>query len=285
MDTLKTKIHYYRFRLWEEDERVQYEALCQPLKDKGLKCFASIAANHSSFYREKIKPLDGQEITLELKHVFNNQWNTGPTETSESGLRVFDWAEPIYENKQVKEGMWLEQTPEMQEVRDNTNACGYCGYQTRAQRGDVFCPMCLDSEYLKESELHLTRMQAVSNTKSRVPLTQAEKEHLLSKFKEAQIFGSTERGKKRIAALREKLETEYNVAVESAQTKHDGFIWLLDQGINTSNCIYYQHTDVFSFGWRKPLGEAELSTLLDVISEFPFAYEIKCQDGRKLEGY
>jgi hypothetical protein len=101
--------------------------------------------------------------------------------------------------------------------------------------------------------------------------------------KAAQLHGSTERGKERIAKERADLETEYRKEKAAAKTKHDGFLWLMDHGINTENCIYYSHTDRFSFGWRNPVDKEMESAILDVISEFPFAYEIKTADGRKLD--
>mgnify|MGYP000721086373 CR=1 FL=1 len=67
-----------------------------------------------------------------------------------------------------------------------------------------------------------------------------------------------------------------------AKAEHDGMIWLMDHGISIDNVIYYNHTGKFSFGWRTPLAKDVVSRILDVISEFPFAYEIKCDDKRTL---
>lgn len=39
------------------------------------------------------------------------------------------------------------------------------------------------------------------------------------------------------------------------------------------NVIYYDHTGRFGFGWREPLSDVELSTVLDIISEFSFPYD------------
>lgn len=60
--------------------------------------------------------------------------------------------------------------------------------------------------------------------------------------------------------------------------------WLLDHGISIENVIYYSHTDTFCFGWRDKCGAEFVGQVLEVISEFPYPYEIKCADGRKLEG-
>ena len=286
METIKTTLHYYKFNdIKDPAQAEEYRALCDKLKGLGLKKFATISPDHGAWLRDKIKPLDGQTVTLELKHVFNNQWNTGPTPASESGLRVFDWSEPIFPNERFRTGQWLEQTAEMRETRDNTSACGYCGYQTRAQRGDVFCPKCIDSEYLKKKELPLTRMQAVSDTSRRAELTEAEAGHLLPLYREAQIHGSTERGKARIAAKRATIKADFEKETAGAKAKHDGFLWLMDNGLDVNNCIYYDHTGVFTFGWRQPVGPEVRGAILDVISEFQWPYCIKCDDGKELDGY
>lgn len=72
--------------------------------------------------------------------------------------------------------------------------------------------------------------------------------------------------------------------IRKATTQRDGYLWLLDRGIAIDNVIYYDHTDLWSFGWRQPVGPVFLAQILDVISEFGRAYQIKTADGRTLEG-
>lgn len=274
MSNIKTVVHTYMFDTTRPKDKDAYETLKQKLKADGLKCFETWGG--SKHYKPE---LDGVEVTLETKHLFNNQWNT------DKG-RLMDWAQdyPIDFPKSIKKGYWLEQVPEMAEVRRNRMACGYCGKQEPAQKGYVFCPHCIDSEYLKPSDLNLTRMQSVADTKDRAPLTEAERDHLLPLYRDAQLHGNTARGKVRVANKRASIEEEYRKAVHAATTERDGFVWLMDHGVNTENVIYYKHTDTFSFGWRKPLDDALLSDLLDMISEFSWRYEIVCADGRKLTG-
>lgn len=264
MSNLKTKLHSYHFDISTLDEKAAYQALCAKLEAIGLRCFETIASNHF-----RTGETVGPEVELETKHLFNNQWNG-------TSHRLFDWAQDIlHYNHSIKQGYWLEQTAEMREVRRNTVGCRYCGKQEPAQKGYVFCPHCIDSEYLKASDLPLTRMKAIDDTSECGPLTEAEKAHLMPLYKEAQLHGSTARGKARIKSEREKLEAKYKKAIHAAQTEHDGFLWLMDHGINTSNVIYYSHTDTFCFGWRQPLGPEVLSEWLNIASEFPFTYEIK----------
>ncbi len=153
-----------------------------------------------------------------------------------------------------------------------------------AQKGYVFCPHCIGSEYLKETDLHITRLKAIDDESNCAPLTDAERAHLMPLYKEAQIHGHTERDKKRIAAARATVAKDYDRAIRAATAKRDAFTWLMDNGIKLDNVIYYDHTETFCFGWRTPLGPELLSALLDVISEFHWRYQLKTADGRTLEG-
>lgn len=281
---MKTTIHAYRFDTKNPNEKAAYDALRAKLTAQGLKCFETWGGG-GSYWMPKI---DGREIELETKYLFDNQWNTAPIDGySNKGLRVFDWAQdyPINFGAHIKRGHYLAQTDEMREIRRNTHACGYCGKQEPAAKGNVFCPHCLDSEYLKESELYLTRMIAVDAKRdARTPLTDAERAHLLPLYRAAQLHGTTERGRARIANLRKELESDFKRRIANATTEHDGFVWLIDHGINTSNVIFYPYTGRFGFGWRQPCSAEFVSALLNVISEFSFPYDIKCADGRTLSG-
>lgn len=269
---MKTTLHYYYLNT--ETQANEYDTLCNKLKAQGLKKFGSITANHNTWYSEHIKPLNGKQVELETECLFDNQWNTAPTDTSENGLRIFDWAEAIYENPSVKEGHWLEQTKEMKEIRRNTNVCGYCGNYKPAAKGDVFCSKCLGSSYLQESELHLTRMMPVNKGLwggKRQKLTEAEKAHLLPLYVAAQTKGIKAQAEK----VREDIRKTYKRRIETAATEWRGFTWLLDHEILTNNCIYYSHTNKFCFGWRSPLDENVARQLESDLRGFPFVYEMK----------
>lgn len=271
---MKTIMHYYRFNLDKEDEKKEYKALCKKLIGMGLKLFDSVSFNHSKWYKEAIKPLDGQEIELETDYLFDNQWNTASCTTSDDGLRVFDWAEAIYSNRDVREGQWLEQTDEMKEERRNRVKCGYCGKQYKAQQGYVFCESCLDSAYLKEKDLNLLRLSYIMDNKY-PPLTEAEKGYLMPLYIKRQTEGENSRNVQKLKKQREHIESKHQKNKESNQTEHDGLLWLMDNNVSIENCIYYNHRNIFTFGWRSPLSEDVKSKLLDVLVEFPFEYEIR----------
>lgn len=271
---MKTMLHTYSIDTKTAEGKAEWTALKARLSN-GPRCHGPVLARYD---------VTAGTVDLATKNLFDNQWNTV------DGKRVFDWTleaehPTMGSPRGVKRGHYLEQTVEMREIRRNTYRCGYCGKQEPAAKGYVFCPHCLDSEYLKESDLRLTRMLPVEDTSNRAPLSEAEKAHLIPLFREAQIHGSTERGKARIASERGKLAREYEKTVSNAKAKRDGMLWLMDHGVNVSNVIFYDHTGRFSFGWRKPLSEGEVSILLEAIgSEFPFPYDIKCDNGRTMSG-
>ena len=282
---MQTVIHQYNFDTSETSEAAQYKALRATLTAQHLKCFESHGG--ASHYNGA---LNGKMLTLETAHLFANQWNTAPIDgdaDAKSGRRVFDWAQDsVYgtpnHNPLIKRGHWLEQTAEMSEARRNTAACGYCGHQEPAQKGNIFCPECIGSEYLETKLLHLLRMQPVENTGDRAPLTDAERAHLLPLYRDAQLHGHTARDKTRIAQVRADIVYKFETATRNAKAEHDGMLWLLTRGFKSDNVIFYTHTGRFGFGWRAPVDAEILSGLLDIISEFPFAYDIVTDDDRKL---
>ena len=216
-------------------------------------------------------------VTLETGHVFGNQWNTGPTDASESGHRVFDWYQEYHRLDWLKQGHYLDITPEMIEVRERVHVCGYCGKQHDAPTADGFCGGCLDSQYLKVEDLRLLRLLPAADTfkGDRPTLTDAESADLLPRYTDAQVHGCTERGRERLLSLRKKIEHDRDAATESATMEADGLLWCLDRGISTDNLIFYSHTNRFCFGWRSGLSDDVAESLRVMLDGFPFEYEIK----------
>ncbi len=239
----------------------------------------------SSVYSPFVKH-DGQTVELEAeKNLFDNQWNMV---TEAGGVRVFDYAlqsdsaphaAPMSAPRGIRRGHWLEQTNEMRALRAGTHTCGYCGKKYGQDRAGTFCDACIDSEYLEKKDLYLLRLLPLSDRKAnRKPLTQAESAILEPLFTEGRIRGVTERGKARVAKARAGILASRDRAIRIANTKFDGLTWIMDKGISIDNVIFYDHmangAGVFSFGWRKPLDKETTDTLLDVMSEFPFEYQL-----------
>lgn len=262
---MKTKLNYYNFNLAKPDEARAWSALQAQIIDTGVKCFSS----HSNRGKHKNESI---EVELDTKCLFDNQWNT--TEAS-GDLRIFDWWLAIYPNRSIMEGHWITQTDEMIELRKNVSQCGYCGHAKPTGEFD-FCPDCFGGEYITEENLIITRMRRVCDSKLKhKPLTAKEKEWLIPRFMEAQIHGNTEQDVARIAGTIKDLAASRDKVIERAQIQHDGYRWLMSKGVRTANCIYYDHTNEFCFGWRQPLS-AELKAKLDTaMADFPFTYTVK----------
>jgi hypothetical protein len=284
---MKTILTSFQFDTRNKDEREACEALRARLTSTPGRghCMGPVWGDRAPGHMCGKEFANGTPVTLSTVHFFGNQWNTD----DEHNARVFDWVEYCWHNnRHLVTGHYLDITPEMRAIRDNTNACGYCAHREPAAKGSVFCPQCLGSEYLKESDLHLLRMRPVSFTGNRAPLSDAERAHLVPLYHDAQRGKGDERARIARAKYRASLDARCDDAILKARTDRDVFAWLFDKGelplSILSNVIFYNHTGRACFGWRDKMSAADVSSVLEIISEFPWPYDIKCADGRTLSG-
>lgn len=261
---MKTVLHYYHFDCREEDQMKAYKALRKQLEGQGLKLFDGYSREGYAFMQEKIRPLDGQEIELDTDFLFNNQWNT-KGQGEESGLRVFDWSEEIVNNRNLKYGMWLEQTEEMRDIRANTYACKFCG--THYLNPEFpYCNKCLGHELLTEEDLPLLELRPISSQNRKGIVTP----DLLAQYHKVQRKARTKRlEEERISKLKALDEKKAALEIE-----HDAFLWLINHDCNYDNVIYYDHLKSFNFGWRKKLNDEQKAKLLERLVGFPYEYTI-----------
>lgn len=103
------QIFAYRFNLDKKDERVQYDDMCEHLKNMyGYSPLHTLVRHH-----EQMKfaiPYHGKTIKVYTHHVFSNQWIT------ELG-RLRDWEEAVYPNKKIKEGYYIVLNSKLKELR------------------------------------------------------------------------------------------------------------------------------------------------------------------------
>lgn len=292
MDNIKTILHREVFNLNNPQEMRDYDALNKRLLDAGMaskrmECWATPSNVRGAMeYRAALDALDGREVELETEHLFGNQWNTAPIKgLSDNGLRVFDWQDSAFPDVQyVRQVQWLEQTEEMERIRHETVACGYCGKQRSRAHSPEFCDQCLDSAYLKEADLHLLRMNPIAGNGKRPKLGPGET-GIVARYREAQLHGNTERNAKMITKARECIETKYAKAVDDAGRERYGSLWLLDNlpGVY-ENAIYYEHISSFGFGWRSKLDKQQADDLKKALTNFPCKWRIECSDGSRIEG-
>lgn len=261
---IKTRIHNYKFYIDTEEDRIKYQEMVSKITVPKFACLADPSPR-------KRNEVPNGEITLETQNIFNNQWNT------KCGFRVFDWFEPIYQNRSLKAGHYLEITPEMIDIREKTYKCGYCGaeYYGHENRGK-FCSKCLDSPYLTEDYLHLLLLAPVScESKKRRKLTDDEMTALMPIYIKRQTTGRDSRNAKKLKKQREDIQKEYAKRLCRAKEEHDGLIWLMDHNISIDNVIYYSHTNAFCFGWKGSLNDEVKKKLTGLLKDFPFNYELK----------
>ncbi len=215
-----------------------------------------------------------REVNLEVQHLFADQWN------SVEGFRLFNKVEFVRPNKSICEGFYLQQTPEMVEALRGTAKCRYCGHQAPVGEKD-FCDKCLGSAHLKESDLHLLRMEPIELPEYRTsgaekrrtvqPLTEGELGQLMPKYVAAQ---ASLRAKEE-AATRKALLRDFEKETSIAETKYKGTLWILDAGVSIENMIFYPHEMTFTFGWRNPLSEAVKEAITKKMEGFPYTYRFK----------
>lgn len=277
--TLQTTLTSYRLNLDNPEDSRAYAEIKAKLSADNRRKMHALHMPPAKGAREYKHGIEEEDVTIELEYIFDNQWNT----TKE---RVFDWYEGIVPNKSIRLGHYLRITDEMHKVRAETHTCGYCGKHYGPLHAplpaDGFCAACLDSPYLEETELHLLRLLPLAGHQERAQLTEEEKAQLLPRYVERQTTGADSRAKAQRDKERADVIAKYENKTKDAQVERDGMLWLWDKGFPLSNVIYYSHSGYFGFGWRQPVGASVLSKLLDVISEFPFPYEIKTEDGRTL---
>lgn len=288
MKPVTTRLTSYSYDIRLPAENAEYMALCEELKAKGLKCFESHGGKlHATIARE----IGDRELTLDLSHLFDAdaaQWNTQPIEgVSANGYRIHEWAQDsryaLNDNPNRKQGYYMAISPAMRELQRNTAACGYCGKQEPSAKGLEFCDKCIGSQYLEASELYLLRMLPLSSRAKRQPLTEAESARILPVWKQAKVFGNSERDKARIKKQRDDLNNRYVRDLKNLDTEFKGKGWLMDNGINLELAIYYNHTQRFGFGWSSAKVTPELAdTLREALAAFPFPYDVEMADGRKL---
>lgn len=263
---MKTKLHYYSFDWKGTEERIQ---LRNRLKKEG---YVRMGANaFPSFKTEDgqriyVDKLDGVELELDTKFLFNNQWNTVDGCITKNGIRVFDWYEVESQSRVC--GYWLDMTEEMLAERRKRYICGYCGAQyilshgrytlvptdkhidepgaIISDRGEAWCQLrhCLGGEHLELDNVYLTHLRNVCNVHPSVfDIPDKRKELYFVIQKEENTKRQKIYHERKLANLREK--------VEQAQKEYAAIQWLIDNNLPCDNVIYYAHQDVFVFGWRK----------------------------------
>ncbi len=262
---IKVKINKYYLNISDDKDAKEYEKIKETCKANGFELFD--AYSHESQGNFTKMP---SEQVIEENYLFDNQYNTA------EGYRIFNWYESYsHHDKDRKNGYYLTgDLEQLKQAKDRQLICGYCGkrYDAIEALGSklIFCNACIGSEFLKESNLHLLRLKAVSDKRDRKQLSDTEKKELLEIFHQEQKKAHKVRLAKRLEADKNKLKKE----LESLKLQSDFYTKLLDFGVYQKP-IYYSHINSFVFNWREEMSDSEILALQKKLVGFPFVYSIK----------
>jgi hypothetical protein len=256
---MKTKAYFYHFRNTDKPNGAKaYDQFRQAMKRQGYRKFDAWSGPREWQLLKQLKDIPGHMIELDTGYLFDDQWNTT------DGIRIFDWREMNNVgniNHPSRTGYYLEQTPEMINIRSTTYQCRFCGKQY-VNPDQTFCLACIDSEYLEIGNLPLLRLSAVKDRwKRNYPkLTDDEKAYLLPLFNQ---------GREKLARIkREKQCERAELDLRLASIEYRGKIWLCDHEINVEHVYFYNHGRKFTLTFKDEKDVPDLSG-------FPYDYEIK----------
>ena len=282
--TLETTIRTYYYDTSKPAEAEQYARLVARLLKGGRRCFATLSeCGAGKGYRYTWVPKRGKTIELETACIFDNQWNTAPIpKVSAQGHRVFDWAEDVFPNRDIKSGHYRKQTDAMKAIRKSTLKCGWCGHHYPGGHTAIWCTACLDGPDLEEKLLPLLVLMpaGASHNDTRPVLSADDLAVLVADYVQAQTVGKHSRAVAHKARQRRDVLAKAKRTIACATMERDGKIWLLDHDVSLDNVIFYDHTQRFSFGWRTPLSADVETALVEALKpldapEFPFPYDIQ----------
>lgn len=261
---MKTRIHYYNYNTRDPLQKAEYEALQKyllntPGRGKMLNTIETGDSKRLGDHNTSV------EITLDTTNPYSNQWGS-------SIGRVFDWFQSS--DPQIKgyfRGHYLDITEKMIELRHRMARCSYCGV-VAPYVSDTMHTECFSSPFMEEDNFLLARLRRIEDSDK--PLPQLS-EALYAQYHPLYVAAQTRIKGDRIAAIRKDVRTRVAAKILEARTEEAGFEWLLDQGINVENCIFYPHLLQFGFGWRCPLSETVKAELTTQLEGFPFQYALR----------
>jgi len=253
---IKVTVNYYRLDTSKVDQCKEYNELKTRLKKEGYKLFDSISMTS---YDAKVKffnDIRNKTFEVDTNYIFDNQFNTVKTE-SHSGYRLFDWKEEIYPNKSIKEGYFCTGIEALNELRQKTYHCNYCGKQYNENIG--YCKSCLNSQYLEENQIHLLEVTEIGKKYKNTKTSKA----LLKEYNKVQKIA---RLKKLEESKAQKLDS-IKKDIAASKTKYKIFKEIIKLNVSIDNVIYYKHNDSICFGWRTPLQITEIEIIKKSIKD------------------
>ena len=250
---IKIKIKHFNTQEERLDAYKQAEKL-------GLDAFSALSPN-----RNEGRPPEGWH-TLDLSHVFSNQYNTDK-------FRVFELHDPLTVGPRGScvptcYGYYIEQGIDaIRAYQSKLSVCGYCGVQYHNTK-EKYCLKCVGSEYLTEKDYSLLVLR---NIRAKNCPTVKLPPEMIQLINDEQKKSRTAKLIKQKAEKLRRLEQD----IADAETEHKAFKWLIDRDMDFENVIYYSHTKQFCFGWRNPIGSTDAISLKKKLKGFPYTFDVK----------
>ena len=240
---MKAEIKHYRFDISCPEQGKEY----QELRNKLRKTVKTAMPHMGS---SKLR--DVTEVTLDPKHLFDNQWNT------EEGYRVMEWQYSVHENMRIKEGYYLVLPKEAVELRERKRKCGYCGELSDTEGVHL---KCVKSEYINLKTLRLAYFGKIID-----PVFPDPTEDTLASFYQ----GKKAWALKTIEGDLKTAERDYQEALKGIEYNRE----LVELGFfDLDNVIYYKHKKTLSIGWRTPLSMEETLRVKELLKGASFNWE------------
>ena len=203
---MKLKTINYRYDISIESEKKEYDKMVLTLKNN--KPFHVSGFQHN---RDRVLTKKNMFHILDTSYIFDNQYNTRDT-----NLRIFEWSEIQFPNKDIKEGYYIQPKyiKNIRDLQEKIYKCEYCGKQTENPNDSGYCNLCRGSEYLKPENYHLLELKKISDTSQRIKKVPCniiesikENQHITSIFlKEKAIARAIESKRKDISKQQEKID-------------------------------------------------------------------------------
>ncbi len=263
---IKVKVSRYSFDIREPEEKAKYEKIQEECKALGYKLFD---VTDTTPWDKRVK--EG-EYEIELKHLFNNQYNTVAIDDDTPGKRVHDWYESInWEARHRKSGYYLTgDIAQLKAAKDNRLNCGYCGAQyDKGLTTHKLCTKCVGSEYLTEDNWPLLILIPVSEERDyegcKACLSSSDLTKLREEFEAAKVERRRLLTARRLAKADQVLIDAAKKAESNLAEAHIKAV-LLRLDLDIDDVIYYSHTKEWVWGWRKPVTGAERAAIMEVIT-------------------
>lgn len=259
---MKTKLHHYSFNISDPNQKEKYLALKEKLSKEKNRGKRHQVFDFDNYLR---KTRDFDEVTIDTEFLFEDQLNT------EEGLRIHNWYQAVWPNKDIKSGYYIDITPEIIAARKNQYKCGYTGKRFSKDNAPKFNLEALSNEFLEPELLHMLRVEPVSAGNRRAKLTEEERNYLMPLYVEAQTSSNNTLNLDKI--IKETKQIAEKLTKQAERIKNCAK-FLKQNNIQTNNMIYFNHSDLFRFGYRQSLCPEVKKALAEKLKDFPGKFEL-----------